>query len=299
MHSSDHRLDEGIYSLVHRLDSSNTSRMKTKAEALAAWLVQQHREKAALVAMPEAIAARSSAEAIMTQDAFVRLKAVDCGEPVGWKIALATPVMQAMVGLDAPIAGRLHAKQVIESPAKTEYSGYGRLLVEFEIAVRLGADLKPPRGRGTSRHDRYSVLEAVDALAPAMEIADDRMADYEQMVHHGLQLLADNAWNEGAIIGRWRRDWRSLGSANEGLGSLSGIAKINDEIVGSGFGRDLMGHPLEALAWLANEANDRGRYLCKGEIAILGSLVRSKFPKLGDRLQFQLEGFEPIMLRIH
>jgi len=27
--------------------------------------------------------------------------------------------------------------------------------------------------------------------------------------------------------------------------------------------------------------------------------VRSKFPKLGDRLQFQLEGFEPIMLRIH
>jgi 2-keto-4-pentenoate hydratase len=73
---------------------------------------------------------------------------------------------------------------------------------------------------------------------------------------------------------------------------------INDEPVGGGFGRDLMGHPLEALAWLANEANDRGACLCKGELAILGSLVRSKFPKPGDRLQFQLEGFEPIFLRI-
>ncbi|NBS80605.1 MAG: hypothetical protein EBS62_01870 [Betaproteobacteria bacterium] len=130
----------------------------------------------------------------------------------------------------------------------------GRLLVEFEIAVRIASDLKPPRGRGTSRHDRYSVLDAVDAVAPAMELADDRCADYDKMAQHGLQLLADNAWNEGAILGRWRRDWRSLGSANEGIGSLSGTALINDEVVGQGYGRDLMGHPLEALAWLANEA---------------------------------------------
>jgi 2-keto-4-pentenoate hydratase len=273
--------------------------MSTNAEALAAWLVEQHQDKAAIAAMPEAIAAQSRAEAIEAQEAFVRLKSIVCGPPVGWKIALATPVMQSMVGLDAPIAGRLHAKQVIDSPAKTEHGSYGRLLVEFEIAVRLGADLKPPRGRGTSRHDRYSVLDAVDAVAPAMEIADDRLADYDRMAEHGLQLIADNAWNEGAIIGRWRRDWRTLGSANEGLGSLGGVALINDESVGGGFGRDLMGHPLEALAWLANEANDRGACLCKGELAILGSLVRSKFPKPGDRLQFQLEGFEPIFLRIY
>jgi len=196
--------------------------MSTNAEALAAWLVEQHQDKAAIAAMPDAIAAQSRAEAIEAQEAFVRLKSIDCGPPVGWKIALATPVMQSMVGLDAPIAGRLHAKQVIDSPAKTEHDSYGRLLVEFEIAVRLGADLKPPRGRGTSRHDRYSVLDAVDAVAPAMEIADDRLADYDRMAEHGLQLIADNAWNEGAIIGRWRRDWRTLGSANEGLGSLAG-----------------------------------------------------------------------------
>ncbi|MFN6360234.1 MAG: 2-keto-4-pentenoate hydratase [Burkholderiales bacterium] len=272
--------------------------MTSHAEALAEWLVQQHQDRAPLRAVPGDFAPESRAQAVEAQQAFVDIKAQYCGEAIGWKIALATPVMQAMVGLDAPIAGRLHSKQVIDSPAKTESASYGRLLVEFEIAVRIASDLKPPRGRGTSRHDRYSVLDAVDAVAPAMELADDRCADYDKMAQHGLQLLADNAWNEGAILGRWRRDWRSLGSANEGIGSLSGTALINDEVVGQGYGRDLMGHPLEALAWLANEANDRGTYLCKGQIAILGSLVRSKFPDPGDRLKFELEGFEPIYLRI-
>ena len=284
--------------LVQVRDKGNTPRMKTNAEALAQWLVQQHRDRKMLGPVPSAFAPKTRADAIAAQEAFVSLKARQCGEPVGWKIALATPVMQAMVGLDAPIAGRLHQKQVIESPAKTEWSAYGRLLIEFEIAVRLGSDLKPPRGRGAVGHDRYSVMEAVDAIAPAMEIADDRCADYSDMSRHGLQLLADNAWNEGAVFGRWRRDWRSLGSANEGVGHLGGTALINGSVVGQGFGRDLMGHPLDALAWLANDVNQRGSFLCKGEVAILGSLVRSQFPGPGDRLEFQLEGFDPVLLRI-
>jgi len=267
-------------------------------DALARWLVQQHQDKATLRAAPQSLEPASTPEAIAAQEAFVRMKSAVCGAPAGWKIALATPVMQAMVGLNAPIAGRLHARQLVESPAKTAWAEYGRLLVEFEIAVRLGADLKPPRGRGTHRHDRHSVLDAVDAVTAAMEIADDRQADYAKMSRHGLLLLADNAWNEGAVLGRWRRDWRSLGTANDGLASLRGRALVNGEDAGSGFGRDLMGHPLQALAWLANEANDRGSYLAKGDIAILGSLLPSKFPTPGDRYEFQLEGFEPIFLRV-
>ena len=59
-----------------------------------------------------------------------------------------------------------------------------------------------------------------------------------------------------------------------------------------------MGHPLQAVAWLANEANDRGTYLKAGDIVMLGSLVTSKFPKQGDRLRFELAGFKPIHLHV-
>lgn len=99
-------------------------------------------------------------------------------------------------------------------------------------------------------------------------------------------------------MGVWRRDWAGLGSASEGLGSLRGEAWINDAPVGQGFGRDLMGHPFDALAWLANEAIRRGVHLRKGEIAILGSLVTSRFPEPGDRLGFVLDGFAPIQLAV-
>ena len=58
--------------------------------------------------------------------------------------------------------------------------------------------------------------------------------------------------------------------------------------VGGGQGRDLMGHPLKALAWLANEANARGEQLRAGDVCILGSLVSSKFPQQGDLLRFQI-----------
>ena len=275
--------------------------MYPHAHDLAQWLTAQRRSRAKLGEIPAAYLPLSAEDAVCAQAAFVRLKSEVHGACVGWKIALATPVMQAMVGLDAPIAGRLHAGQVLASPAQILHGDYRHLLVEFEIAVLLGGDLGQRAAGEAQAHDRHSVAHAVEAMAPAMEIADDRDADYRQMVAHGAQLIADNAWNEGAVIGIWRRDWRVLAGPDphlEGLGSLCGEALINGSVVGSGFGRDLMGHPFDALAWLANEALRRGEALRKGEIAILGSLVTSRFPAVGDQLGFSLEGFAPIHLSV-
>jgi 2-keto-4-pentenoate hydratase len=242
---------------------------------------------------------RDLPQATQVQQALVQRKSRECGPTAGWKIALATPVMQQMVGLNAPIAGRLHQRQVVNAPAHTRQRDYGRLLVEFEIAVQLSHDLPA----GTSPHTAQSVINAVQGVAPSMEIADDRNADYTQLARLGLYLVADNAWNEGAMLGRWDTRWtRWLTtpevSAEDGLGQLRGEVFINGASVGGGQGRDLMGHPLKALAWLANEANARGEQLRAGDVCILGSLVSSKFPQQGDVLRFELESFEPIELTI-
>lgn len=267
--------------------------------SLADWLVEQHRHKNIFDVPPVNLQLSSLAQATQVQQALVKRKATECGPPAGWKIALATPVMQQMVGLDAPIAGRLHRRQIVNAPAQARQSDYGRLLVEFELAVKLSRSL--PAGKHA--HTASSVISAVQAFAPAMEIADDRNADYTQLSRLGLYLVADNAWNEGAMLGTFDTQWRRhLASdtphAHDGLGGLRGDVFINNVNVGGGHGRDLMGHPLQALAWLANEANARGEALSAGDICILGSLVSSKFPTRGDVLRFEVQGYAPIELFI-
>lgn len=269
------------------------------ASRIADWLVDEHRHQRRFDLPPAGLQVRDLQQATQVQQALVQRKSQECGPTAGWKIALATPVMQQMVGLNAPIAGRLHQRQVVSAPAHTRQRDYGRLLVEFEIAVKLSRDLPA----GTTPYTAQRVINAVQGVAPAMEIADDRNADYTQLARLGLYLVADNAWNEGAMLGRLDTQWtRWLTtpevSADDGLGRLRGEVFINGASVGGGQGRDLMGHPLKALAWLANEANTRGEQLRAGDVCILGSLVSSKFPQQGDVLRFELESFEPIELTI-
>ena len=194
-----------------------------------------------------------------------------------------------MVGLDDSIGGVMHEKQVVRGPATVRASDYGRLIVEFEVAAQLAADL-PLQG---VPYTRDSVAAAVGALMPAFELADDRNADYRTLSTQAYGLIADNAWNEGAVLGAAVEDWRGID-----LEAIHGVARINGEIVGEGFGRDVMGHPLTALAWVANNLAKRGKHLRAGQFVITGSLVTSKFPKAGDTLGFELGALGSVQLRV-
>ena len=256
----------------------------------AAWfLVDGHAERESFGPFPEDARPRSVEESYAVQDEFVTLKSRACGPVVGYKIALTTAAMRAMVGLDDSIGGVMHKKQVVRGPATVRASDYGRLIVEFEVAAQLAADL-PLQG---VPYTRDSVAAAVGALMPAFELADDRNADYRTLSTQAYGLIADNAWNEGAVLGAAVEDWRGID-----LEAIHGVARINGEIVGEGFGRDVMGHPLTALAWVTNNLAKRGKHLRAGQFVITGSLVTSKFPKAGDTLGFELGALGSVQLRV-
>ena len=138
----------------------------------AAWLAQRHLRRLDSRPLPAALAPRDLAEAYAVQDAFVALKARACGAVAGYKIALTTPQMRAMVGLHESIAGCLHARQLVGPPAAAHAADYGRLLVEFEIGFRMATDLP------TGTLSQAQVAEAVGEAMPALELADDLGADY-------------------------------------------------------------------------------------------------------------------------
>ena len=255
----------------------------------ARWLVRQHLERIPSAPMPPTLAPHGIEEAYAVQDAFVALKARSCGGVAGHKIALTTSRMRALVGLGAPIAGRLHARQVVRGPATVRAADYGHLVVEFEIAVRMCA----PLSAAGAPYGMEQVGAAVGDVMPAFELADDRGADYATLAARGPEMAADNAWNEGAVLGAPCADWRG-----SDLAALRAVAYINDEAVGEGSGADTLGHPFAALAWVANHLAGRGQALRRGDIVITGSLVTSKFPQPGDRLRFEAGALGAVQLRV-
>jgi 2-keto-4-pentenoate hydratase len=73
---------------------------------------------------------------------------------------------------------------------------------------------------------------------------------------------------------------------------------INDAVVGEGHGRDVMGHPLDALVWLANGLAQRGQRLTQGMVVMTGSIVATKFVHPGDRVRFYMDGIGEVRLSV-
>jgi 2-keto-4-pentenoate hydratase len=261
----------------------------TPAALAAKHLFDAHERRERFAPLPERIAPRTAAEAYGIQDAFVALRAQKLGAIAGYKIALTSAEMRRFVGVDTPQAGMMFEALIRRSPARIRAADYVRPIIEFEIGVEIGEDL-PAADRPFSR-DR--VTQAVGAVMAGMEIADDRDADYKQLAQHPLHLVADNSWNEGAVLGAPVKDWHSID-----LAALRGVAMINGIKVGEGRGADCMGHPLDALAWLADHLASIGRGLLRGDVVITGSIITSKFVKAGDRVRFELEQLGSVELLI-
>lgn len=258
-------------------------------ERAARWLRDAHERREPFRPLPPELAPRSPEEAYAVQDAFVALRAQRLGGIVGYKIALATRAMQAFVGVDAPQAGCLLESTLRRSPARVRASEYVRLIVEFEIGVRLGDDLPA----ADAPYSRERVARVVEAVVPALELADDRAADYSKLNQHPLDLIADNTWNEGAVLGTAAGEWRGLD-----LAAIRGRAFLNGKAAGEGVGADAMGHPFDAVAWIAGHLASLGRGLLRGDVVITGSLVTSKTVQPGDRVRFSLDGLGEVELGV-
>jgi 2-keto-4-pentenoate hydratase len=272
------------------------NRIKTavpRIERAGAWLFEAHRARATFAPLPGELAPRDTSDAYAIQSEFAGMRAATLGQVTGYKIALTTPAMRAMVGVDDSIAGCMLDKTILrhrpDAVARVRAADYVRLIVEFELGFELAEDL-PAIG---APYDRKRAAAAVGAVMPALELADDRNADYKALPANPLMLIADNAWNEGAVLGAPVRDWQGLD-----LAALEGVASINAAQVGTGHGRDVMGHPLDALAWLANNLAARGLGLWRGDVVITGSLVTSKFPKAGDLVRFEAGPLGAVELRV-
>jgi 2-oxo-3-hexenedioate decarboxylase/2-keto-4-pentenoate hydratase len=215
------------------------------------------------------------------------LSAAGEGATVGHKIGCTTRVMREKLGIDRPCAGRIHAARVLAEGSTWSVVGRVKPSVECEIAVRLGADL-PAAG---APYDLGQLGDAVAACMASIELCDDRYPEREAM---GVPtLIADDFYNVGCVLGREIAAWQTLD-----LAALGGTLRINGAETGRGRGADIMGHPLNALAWLADLRAREGQPLKAGEFVTLGSITRSHAVAPGDRVEIEIEKLGRVGLRI-
>ena len=243
--------------------------------AAAAFIAEAHRTRAPYQNLPEDIAPSSISEAYAAQEALRELWTPALGPIRGLKIATTTKVMQQLMGIDHPCGGMIYEQRIHQSPARLQHSDFINLMIECELAVRLGADLP-----GNSRpYTAADVRPAVAEVMPAFELIEDRRAHYKST--SALSLIADNAWNGGIVLGAPQR-----APAGLELNGIKGRLTVNGAERGTGATDDPMG----ALAWLANLAAERGRPIEAGMVVITGSVMATVPIAAGDTFVFSLDG---------
>jgi 2-keto-4-pentenoate hydratase len=178
----------------------------------------------------------------------------------GWKIAATSEAGQKHINVDGPMAGRILSETVIADGGTASMAGNEMRVAEPEFAFRMASDL-PPR---SSPYAVQEVLDAVATLHPAIEIPDSRFADF---VGAGTaQLIADNACAHLFVLGPpTSANWRALDLVEE---------KPRITLRGrhfTGHGKNVLGDPRIALAWLANELSQLGVTLRAGQIVTTGT----------------------------
>jgi 2-keto-4-pentenoate hydratase len=234
------------------------------------------RERRQIDILPPELIPADLDEAYRVRAAFEELERTRRGAVVGYKIGLTTPIMQKLCGVDEPCYGAIFAKEMHQRRAELPARNYCRLGIETEIAVRLGEDL--PRGGSADR-----VADAVDSCMAAIEMLEDLRHDYKRL--SAAAMVAGNVWNAGIVLGEPITDWRRLD-----LAALSARLTINGREIGRGKGGDVMGNPLNALAWLADKLAGAGTPLKRGMVVMTGSMVPIQFPTAGDRAIVEVEG---------
>ena len=219
-------------------------------------------------------------EAYRVRQTLEEIEAGTRGSVAGYKIGLTTPIMQRLCGVDEPVYGAIFGNEVHHRRAELAARDYCRLGIETEIALRLGEDM-PPGSAGGSWRDR--VAGAVESCIAAIELLEDLHHDYKRL--SAPAMVAGNVWNAGIVIGAPVVDWRRLD-----LAQLTARLSINGREIGQGKGGDVMGNPLNALAWLAEARAAAGVPLRRGAIVMIGSMVPIQFLSAGDRAVVEVEG---------
>ena len=208
----------------------------------------------------------------------------NAGESViGKKIGVTSKAVQNMLNVHQPDFGWLLSDMLYNEGQAVVADTLIQPRAEGEIAFLLKKDLEGPGI--TAAH----VLAATEAVMPCFEIVDSRIRDWKIRIE---DTIADNASCGVIMLGESMVDPRKVDLTLCGM-----VLEKNGELAGTGVGAAALGHPANAVAWLANTLGSLGIGMKAGEIVLSGALSALVPVQAGDNLKMQISGIGGCSLR--
>ena len=246
-------------------------------------LYKAEREKTTLRPLTERYPQIAIEEAYRIQLALIEMKKADGRRVVGKKIGLTSKAMQKMLSVDQPDYGHILDNMVLQDSAAFTVRELIQPKIEPEIAFILDQNLKGP---GVTP---IQVLAATRFVVPALEIIDSRIEGWKIRL---CDTIADNASSARVVLGGSPKRIDQVDLKLVGM-----ILEKNGEIVQTGAGGAVLGHPAAAVAWLANAVGQFGVSLEAGEIIMPGALCAAADVSAGDLIQASFDGLGSVSVR--
>jgi 2-keto-4-pentenoate hydratase len=200
----------------------------------------------------------------------------------GHKVGLSSKAMQDMMGVDEPDYGHLLSDMAVHEDQPVSVGRYCYPRVEVEVGFILGATLP---GEGCTEQD---VIEATEAVAPAIELIDSRIRDWDIRIG---DTIADNASSAGYVLGPER-----VKPSDLDLRTIDARLLRNGEGVAEGRSDAVLGNPVTAVAWLARKVASFGVTLEAGHVILPGSVHRAVDVGPGDDFEAVFDGLGTVRL---
>jgi 2-oxopent-4-enoate/cis-2-oxohex-4-enoate hydratase len=195
---------------------------------------------------------------------------------IGKKIGVTSKAVMNMLGVHQPDFGYLLDGMVYNEGETIDMAGLIQPKAEGEIAFLLKKDLQGP---GVTAAD---VLAATEGVMACFEIVDSRIQDWKIKIQ---DTVSDNASCGVFVLGDQLVDLADLDLALCGM-----VLEKNGEIVVTGAGAASMGHPVNAMVWLANTLGELGIALKAGDIVLSGAMGAMVPVVKGDNLRMTIGG---------
>jgi len=176
----------------------------------------------------------------------------------GRKIGLTSKTIQKQLGVDRPDFGILLDTMAIADGEELPFGAVLQPRVEGEIAFVMEKDMKLERPTTTD------VIKAIAYASPAIEICGSRIEKWQINIQ---DTIADNASAAYYVLGNSMVDLADFDGRMCGM-----VLETKGEPASVGAGAACLGHPINAVRWLAEEMMRRGRPLLAGDVVMSGAL---------------------------